>query len=67
MKLNQCRATAHVSSQIFAVHAPSVWNKLSVDITVCKSFQKFRRLLKKHFSAEQYLFLLITQLFVTFR
>ena len=53
VKLNQHRATTYASSQLFAVHAPSAWNKLRLDITGCKSFQKFKRLLKKYLSAEQ--------------
>ena len=43
----------HASSQLFVIRAPSAWNKLSLDITGCKSFQQFKRLLKKHLYAEQ--------------
>ena len=53
IKLNQRRATTHASSHLFAVHAPSAWNKLSLDITDYKSFKKFERLLLKYLSAEQ--------------
>ena len=44
VKLNQRRATTHPFSQLFAVRAPSAWNKLSLEITGCISFQKFKRL-----------------------
>ena len=54
IKLNQRRAaTTRASSQLFAIRAPSAWNKLSLHITGCKSFIKFKRLLKKHLSAQQ--------------
>ena len=53
IKLNQRRATTHASYQLFAARAPSTWNKPSLDITGCNSFQKFKRLLKKRMSAEQ--------------
>ena len=38
IKSNQRKATTHALSQLFAVRAPSAWNKLSLDITGCKSF-----------------------------
>ena len=47
IKLNQRKATTHASSQLFAVRAPSAWNKLSLDITGCSCFKKFKRLIVK--------------------
>ena len=54
IRLNQRRATMHAFSQLFAVRAPSAWTKLNLDITGCKSFQKFRCFKKKHLSAEHF-------------
>ena len=53
INLNQRRATTHASSKLFAVRASSTWNKLSLDITGCNSFQKFKHFLKKNINAEQ--------------
>ena len=53
IKLNQHRFATHASFQLSAVCAPSAWTKLSLDITGCISFQKFKRLLKTPKSAEQ--------------